>query len=83
MNPGFACLRPLYHGICGFGSVQTDILSHEPEMVILAHFTLANTASKTGSKGVIYMHGMWDTGCEMRDVGCEMRDASKQTTIIF
>jgi len=58
MNPGFACLRPLCHGICDFGSVQTDILSDEPEMVIHAHFTLANTVSKTGSKGVIYMHGL-------------------------
>ena len=65
MNPGFACLRPLRHGICGFGSVQTDILSDEPEMVIHAHFTLANTVSKTDSKGVINIHGLrplWTLG---------------------
>ena len=58
MNPRFACLRPLCLGIRCFGSVQTDILSDEPEMVILALFTLANTVCKTDSKGVVYMHGL-------------------------
>ena len=60
MNPGFACLRPLCHGISDFGSVQTDILSHEPEMVIHAHFTLSITVSKTDSKGVMFKSTVCD-----------------------